>query len=240
MVEETLTLISLAASNFNFSQWFSSTLPHFPWLSRNFSCFLTSFVFFFVTFQCAQGIDLVAGGKSKKTKRTAPKSDDIYLKLLVKLYRFLVRRTGSKFNAVILKRLFMSKVNKPPLSLSRLVRYMGGKEGKIAVVVGTVTDDIRVYEVPALKVTALRFTETARARIEKAGGECLTFDQLALRAPLGQNTVLLRGPKNSREAVKHFGKAPGVPHSHTKPYVRSKGRKFERARGRRNSRGFRV
>lgn len=63
------------------------------------------------------------------------------------------------------------------------------QEDKIAVVVGTVTDDIRVYEVPSLKVTALRFTETARARIEKAGGECLTFDQLALRAPLGQNTV---------------------------------------------------
>ncbi|CBI36879.3 unnamed protein product, partial [Vitis vinifera] len=194
----------------------------------------------FFTSTVAMGIDLVAGGKSKRTKRTAPKSDDIYLKLLVKLYRFLVRRTGSKFNAVILKRLFMSKVNKPPLSLSRLVRYMDGKEGKIAVVVGTVTDDLRVYEVPCLKVTALRFTERARARIEKAGGECLTFDQLALRAPLGQNTVLLRGPKNAREAVKHFGKAPGVPHSHTKPYVRSKGRKFERARGRRNSRGFRV
>lgn len=156
------------------------------------------------------------------------------------LYRFLVRRTGSKFNAVILKRLFMSKINKPPMSLSRLIRYMQGKEDKIAVLVGTVTDDLRVYEVPTLKVTALRFTERARARIEKAGGECLTFDQLALRAPLGQNTVLLRGPKNAREAVKHFGKAPGVPHSHTKPYVRSKGRKFERARGRRNSRGFRV
>ncbi|TQD84584.1 hypothetical protein C1H46_029874 [Malus baccata] len=109
--------------------------------------------------------------------------------LCFQLYRFLVRRTGSKFNAVILKRLFMSKVNKAPLSLSRLIKYMTGKEGKIAVVVGTVTDDIRVYEVPCLKVTALRFTETARARIEKAGGECLTFDQLALRAPLGQNTV---------------------------------------------------
>ncbi|XLS61167.1 hypothetical protein HN51_015395 [Arachis hypogaea] len=52
--------------------------------------------------------------------------------------------------------------------------------------------------------------------------------------------VLLRGPKNAREAVKHFGPAPGVPHSHTKPYVRSKGRKFERARGRRNSKGFRF
>ncbi|XP_077229064.1 large ribosomal subunit protein eL18y-like [Tasmannia lanceolata] len=185
------------------------------------------------------GIDLVAGGKRKKTKRTAPKSDDIYLKLLVKLYRFLVRRTGSKFNAVILKRLFMSKVNKPPMSLSRMTRFMNGKEGKIAVLVGTVTNDNRIAEIPAMKVTALRFTERARARILKAGGECLTFDQLALRAPLGQNTVLLRGPK-SREALKHFGKAPGVPHSHTKPYVRSKGRKFERARGRRNSRGYRV
>ncbi|KAL0717638.1 hypothetical protein Bca4012_066960 [Brassica carinata] len=186
------------------------------------------------------GIDLIAGGKSKKTKRTAPKSDDVYLKLTVKLYRFLVRRTQSKFNAVILKRLFMSKVNKAPLSLSRLVEFMTGKENKIAVLVGTITDDLRVHEIPAVKVTALRFTERARARIEKAGGECLTFDQLALRAPLGQNTVLLRGPKNSREAVKHFGPAPGVPHSHSKPYVRSKGRKFEKARGKRKSRGFKV
>ncbi|KAL0435905.1 UNVERIFIED_CONTAM: 60S ribosomal protein L18-2 [Sesamum radiatum] len=188
----------------------------------------------------AMGIDLVAGGKSKTTKRTAPKSNDIYLKLLVKLYRFLVRRTGSRFNAVVLKRLFMSRVNRPPLPLSRLIRLMNGKEDKIAVLVGSVTDHIRVHEVPALKVTALRFTETARARIEKAGGECLTFDQLALMAPLGQNTVLLRGSRNAREAVKHFGPAPGVPHSHTKPYVRAKGRKFERARGRRNSKGFRV
>ncbi|KAL3649127.1 60S ribosomal protein L18B [Castilleja foliolosa] len=183
------------------------------------------------------GIDLVAGGKSKKTKRTAPKSNDIYLKLIVKLYRFLVRRTGSKFNAVILKRLFMSRVNKPPLSLSKLAALMNGKEDKTAVLVGTVTDDIRLQgEIPAMKVTALRFTETARARIEKAGGECLTFDQLALRAPLGQNT----SSRKAREAVRHFGAAPGVPHSHTKPYVRAKGRKFEKARGKRNSKGFRV
>lgn len=36
-------------------------------------------------------------------------------------------------------------------------------------------------------------TEGARARILKAGGELITFDQLALRAPKGQNTVLLQG-----------------------------------------------
>ncbi|GFP84942.1 60S ribosomal protein l18-3, partial [Phtheirospermum japonicum] len=102
------------------------------------------------------GIDLVAGGKSKKTKRTAPKSNDIYLKLLVKLYQFLVRRTGSRFNAVVLKRLIMSRVNKATLSLSKLSALIKGKKGKIAVLVGTVTDDIRLQdEIPVMKVTAL-------------------------------------------------------------------------------------
>lgn len=48
----------------------------------------------------------------------------------------------------------------------------------------------------------------------------------------------MQGRRNAREAVKHFGPAPGVPHSHTKPFVRSKGRKFERARGRRRSCGY--
>jgi len=99
-------------------------------------------------------------------------------------------------------------------------------------------------------------TERARARILKAGGEILTFDQLALRAPKGQRTILLQGtivdpttdayycqawhssgaaavsysqnvtialplsrfagPRKAREAVKHFGPPPGVPHSHSK------------------------
>lgn len=122
------------------------------------------------------------------------------------LYRFLARRTESKFAAVVLKRLFQSRINRPPLSLSKLSTFMKGKETKIAVLVGKVTDDVRLYEVPKLRVACLAVTETARARIVKAGGEVMTFDQLALVAPTGSNTVLLRGPKNSREAVKHFGR----------------------------------
>merc|ERR1712061_649141 len=117
---------------------------------------------------------------------------------------------------------------------------MENKEGKVAVVVGTVTDDKRIYEVPKVTVCALRFTETARARITKAGGECITFDKLALRAPLGKGTVLLRGPVKARKAERYFGKAPGVPNSTTRPRVRAKGRKFEKARGRRGSRGYKV
>merc|ERR1711865_99969 len=126
------------------------------------------------------------------------------------------------------------------VSLSKLSKNMEGKDGKIACVVGTITDDKRLFDVPKLSVCALRFTETARARIAKAGGECITFDKLALRSPMGQGTVLLRGCVKSRKAERFFGKAPGVPGSSTRAHVRSKGRKFEMARGRRASRGFKV
>ncbi|KAI9858244.1 MAG: hypothetical protein M1824_004414 [Vezdaea acicularis] len=186
------------------------------------------------------GIDLDAH-HVRSSHRKAPKSENVYLKLLVKLYRFLARRTDSAFNKTVLRRLFMSRINRPPMSLSRInmITKTPGKESeeRTIVIVGTVTDDNRLLNVPKLSIAALRFTATARARILAAGGECLTMDQLAIRAPKGENTLLLRGPKNAREAVKHFGFGP---HKHKKPYVESKGRKFERARGRRRSRGFKV
>ncbi|WP_416359314.1 hypothetical protein, partial [Enterobacter hormaechei] len=47
----------------------------------------------------------------------------------------------------------------------------------------------------------------------------MTLDQLALRAPTGSNTVLLRGKRNVREAVAHFG----GPLKGGKPYIESKG-----------------
>ena len=89
----------------------------------------------------------------------------------------------------------------------------------------------------SFQVAALHVTEKARERILKAGGEVMTLDQLALRAPEGKNTVLLQGRRTARLANRHFG-AAGKPNSHTKPLVRAKGRKFERARGRRQSRGY--
>ncbi|KAH7944240.1 hypothetical protein HPB52_017577 [Rhipicephalus sanguineus] len=350
------------------------------------------------------GID-ICHKYDRKVRRTRPKSENVYLGLLVKVYRFLARRTNAKFNKIVLRRLFMSRINRPVTSLARVVRFMKkpGREGLIAVIVGTVTDDLRIYEVPKLRffhaiempgdsrlkpstqrafgsrkkrawnkkapatsapsaaelesrpdpldlpgtstddtvgpsstsetlrvdaayystaeqaqrversaqtktvlsgksanqrkfdllgvsaecqtgdagtdfllvdmkvlnnffaqakcdkcdakslsvrkatdkeyglaVCALKVTERARARILKAGGEILTFDELAVKAPKGKGTVLMQGPRNAREACRHFGPAPGVPHSHTKPYVRSKGRKYERARGRRKSRGYKA
>uniref|UniRef100_UPI00358F9E45 large ribosomal subunit protein eL18 n=1 Tax=Myxine glutinosa TaxID=7769 RepID=UPI00358F9E45 len=185
------------------------------------------------------GVD-IRHNKDRKVRRKEPKSQDIYLRLLVKLYRFLARRTRSRFNQIVLKRLFMSRMHRPPVSIARIMRQMKkhGREGLTCVTVGSVTNDSRVLKVPKLKVCALRFTAKVRERIEAAGGLCQTFDQLALLAPTGKRTVLIQGPRKARKACRHFGRAPGVPHSHAKPYVRSKGRKFERARGRRKSCGY--
>ena len=62
---------------------------------------------------------------------------------------------------------------------------------RIAVVIGTVTDDVRTLEVPKLTVAALRFSEGARARITKAGGKCLTVDEVVMLAPTGKSPDLL-------------------------------------------------
>jgi len=191
------------------------------------------------------GIDLKAGGR--KVGRTSSmkhiKTDDPYTRLLIKLYSFLARRTDSNFCKVVVRRLHMSRINRPPIGLNRLAKFMQNKDGKIAVIVGKVTDDVRMMECPKMTVCALGFSEQAQKRIEAAGGECLTFDQLALRSPKGANTVLLRGPK-WRSGMAHWGHSTSVnnPHTHNgvKPYVRSKGRKFEKARGRRRSNGFKV
>ena len=56
---------------------------------------------------------------------------------------------------------------------------------RTVVAVTTITDDERLYEVPKMTVAALRFTESARARIVGAGGTCLTLDELIMQTPSG-------------------------------------------------------
>merc|ERR1711939_1175871 len=118
------------------------------------------------------GIDLDRH-QVRRSHRKAPKSDNVYLKLLVKLYRFLARRTDANFNKIVLKRLFMSRINRPPMSISRIVSKVS--------------------------------TESAQKAYK-------------------DKTIAVVG------TVKHFGMGP---HKHKKPYIESKGRKFEKARGRR-------
>lgn len=66
-----------------------------------------------------------------------------------------------------------------------MVKHLGKDTTRTAVCVATVTDDERQYTIPKMTVAALRFTETARARIVAAGGTCLTLDELVMKNPTG-------------------------------------------------------
>jgi len=185
------------------------------------------------------GYDWGKDRPKRQRGRRNPVSENPYLRLLVKLFRFLAQRTGTKYNKAVLKRLFHSKSVRQPVSTSALSHALKFKRDKVAVVVGTVTDDPRKLALPKINVAALHVTDTARARILKAGGQIFTLDQLALKHPKGDNTLLLRAVRHTRKAAKHYG-VPGRVGSKTIPKTQADGRKFERARGRRASRGFKV
>jgi ribosomal protein L18E len=82
-----------------------------------------------------------------------------FLSVTFQLYRFLARRTDAKFNDIVLRRLFMSKTNRPPLSLARLARNMkkDDRKDKIAVVIGTITNDLRIFKVPKMTVSQILY-----------------------------------------------------------------------------------
>merc|ERR1712060_332660 len=69
--------------------------------------------------QGRMGIDLVKRGRIKNKHKKDTKSKNLYHHLLVKLFKFLSRRTGSKFCKTVLRRLVSSRVNRPPLSLTK-------------------------------------------------------------------------------------------------------------------------
>ena len=106
-------------------------------------------------------IDLVKCGGVKLHKVRRLKAKNVYHRLLVKLYKFLSRRTTASFNKCVLKRLLNSRVNRAPVSLSKLSKYnerksVADQKAKgndiIYAVVGTVTDDIRLIDVPEMKI----------------------------------------------------------------------------------------
>ena len=193
--------------------------------------------------------------------------------------------------------IFMSRVNRPPLSLSKLASFMAGKEQLTAVLVGKVTDDVRLSVVPKLKICALGSCVHGDARASwPRAGRCSPLTSWRwlrpqARAPCCCGVPRATGRRSSTSAPRrarnligeltgdHYplppppppvpeppspepplrhrrcadsvfslravcGQAPDapvrVPHSSTKPCVESKGRKFEKARGRRASRGFKV
>mmetsp|Transcript_35091 Transcript_35091/g.68787 ORF Transcript_35091/g.68787 Transcript_35091/m.68787 type:complete len:152 (-) Transcript_35091:1357-1812(-) len=136
--------------------------------------------------------------------RSSAKSSNIYLFFLIKIYKFLSRRTNSKINQTILRRLVMSRKNQPSISLSRIIRFGPKERNKTIVVVGKVLNDERVFFIPKLSLCALRISSSAKERILKSGGNVFTLDQFAVKFPTGKNSLLLRGSKSIKKSNLKF------------------------------------
>src|SRR5690606_24932186 len=100
-------------------------------------------------------IDLIRGGRIANRGIRKTRSTNSYLKTLIKLYSFLNRRTESRFNTTVHKRLNQSRLNRYPISISRIVRTLTNDKlpltegqtrfnSRIVAVVGTVTNDNRL------------------------------------------------------------------------------------------------
>lgn len=104
-------------------------------------------------------IDLIRGGRIANRGIRKTKTTNSYIKTLIKLYSFLNRRTNSKFNNTVHKRLNQSRLNRYPISISRIVKTLSHDKlklsqgqnkfnARIVAVVGTLTNDNRLLNLP--------------------------------------------------------------------------------------------
>merc|ERR1711874_531458 len=111
----------------------------------------------------------------------------------------------------------------------------------VNVIAATVTDDTRLWECPKMTVCAVKFTETARARITAAGGACMTFDQLAQTDAYAANVTLIKSDPYKRHSQRYMGLAPGAKFSTTLERTnRKKNRTLDTQNAGQKARGMRV
>ncbi len=91
------------------------------------------------------------------------------------------------FWRAVLKRVSRPRSRKINVNLSRISQY--GKGDKIIVVPGKVLGSGRVEK--KLRIAALGFSQTARIKVEQAGGECLTLTSLIEDKIKGKDVMII-------------------------------------------------
>lgn len=86
-------------------------------------------------------------------------------------------------------RLSSSRRNRTKINVSRLGRYTKG--GDIVAVPGKVLGAGAIGH--AVTVAAFSFSGSARDKVTRAGGTCLSFEELVEKNPKGTNVKIMRG-----------------------------------------------
>ncbi|NPA48317.1 MAG: 50S ribosomal protein L18e [Thermococci archaeon] len=112
-------------------------------------------------------------------KRTGP--TDVNLRRLIRNLKKKSNEEDVKIWKDLAWRLERPRRQRAEVNVSRINRYT--KEGEVVVVPGHVLGNGKLTH--PVVVAAWRFTEAARRKIEEAGGEAITIEELMERYPKG-------------------------------------------------------
>ncbi|OAG29416.1 large subunit ribosomal protein L18e [Nematocida displodere] len=162
--------------------------------------------------------------------RKAPKTQNAEVQSLFELFKKVSEKTTHPEYRKIANHLKKPRSQRPVVTLKKLVAYTAPCAEKIAVVVAKIVGEDSIVEIPhKINVACLDISVSAKAKIEKFGGQVYKLDEIFRVAPNPEHMVIFQGPSKARKANRYFG-VPGSRHAPARPRVISKGSERKKAR----------
>ncbi|MBC7081520.1 MAG: 50S ribosomal protein L18e [Thermoplasmatales archaeon] len=118
-----------------------------------------------------------------KRKKTNPQ-----LIKTINMLREVARRNNSRIWEVIARKLEKPSKNFAEVNVGKIVKNL--REGEVAIVPGKV---LGLGDAGKIEVAALKFSKSAKKKIEEAGGKCYSLVEIAEKNPEGSNVRILGG-----------------------------------------------
>lgn len=155
--------------------------------------------------------------------RKVPKTQNSEILSLFKLFSIVASRSTHEEYRKIAMHLKKPRTQRAVVTLKQLVKDTAECPGKVAVVVTKIVGDDSVVVIPhPINVACLEISQSAKAKIEKYGGQVFKLDELFRVAPTPDAMVILQGDPSTRKSCHYFG-VPGDRHNPAKPRVISTG-----------------
>ncbi|MBC7129134.1 MAG: 50S ribosomal protein L18e [Thermoplasmatales archaeon] len=116
------------------------------------------------------------------------KKTNVQLIKTINLLREAAKRNNARIWEAIARKLEKPSKNYAEVNVGKIVKNL--KEGEIAIVPGKV---LGLGEAGKIEVAALKFSKSARKKIEEAGGKCYSLTEIAEKNPEGSNLRILGG-----------------------------------------------
>ncbi len=123
---------------------------------------------------------------SIKMPKTYEYEDPIRLRLIEEL-KEVARKNNAKIWRAIARELSRSRKNRCSVNIWKINKYTS--KGDVVVVPGKLLGDGTLDH--KVEIAAFRFTESAKKKIEAAGGCVRTIPELVKKNPMGSNVIIM-------------------------------------------------